>query len=228
MSKKDAMEFLLQECEFTVDEDGYFSGAAQFQVTNLPDEGVVAQAYLKMQKQDSIVLISDISDGRLSENDDTLYVGVSGMLDGNATPDSFFLNYRVFRNIDSIETTPSLPSGFGEQSLSVSPKGLLGGKKWKGGGNREVSSVLVLNDDGDFSVSTNIQLGKTATDNVGLFVENVSDGVSDQFTMARGGVVSIKNQYAAGAETLQNRLMFYKPEKWVAVAIRENIQVSRN
>ena len=107
MSKKDAMEFLLQECEFTVDGDGYFSGAAQFQAINLPDEGVVAQAYLKMQKQDSIVLISDISDGRLSENDDTLYVGVSGMLDGNATPDSFFLNYRVFRNIDSIETTPS-------------------------------------------------------------------------------------------------------------------------
>jgi len=24
---------------------------------------------------------------------------------------------------------------------------LLGGKKWKGGGNREVSSVLVLNDE---------------------------------------------------------------------------------
>jgi len=181
-----------------------------------------------MQKQDSVVLVSDVSEGRLSEADDTLYVGVAGMLDGNATPDSFFLNYRIYRTIDSIETTPSLPSSFGEQSLSVSPKGLLGGKKWKGGGNREVSSVLVLNDDGDFSVSTNVKLGKTATDNVGLFVENVSDGVSDQFNLARGEVVSIKNQYAAGAETLQNRLMFYKPEKWVAVAIRENIEVSRN
>lgn len=228
MSKNESIEFLLQECEFTVDEDGYFSGSAQFQLTNLPDEGAVAQAYLKMQKQDSVVLVSDVSEGRLSEADDTLYVGVSGMLDGNATPDSFFLNYRVFRNIDTIEATPSLPSSFGEQSLSVSPKGLLGGKKWKGGGNREVSSVLVLNDDGDFSVSTNVKLGKTATDNVGLFVENVSDGVSDQFVLARGEVVSVKNQYAAGAETLQNRLMFYRPEKWVAVAIRETIEVSRN
>ena len=228
MSKKETIEFLLQECEFTVDEDGYFSGSAQFQLTNLPNEGVVAQAYLKMQKQDSVVLVSDVSEGRLSEADDTLYVGVAGMLDGNATPDSFFLNYRIYRNIDSIETTPSLPSSFGEQSISVSPKGLLGGKKWKGGGNREVSSVLVLNDEGDFSVSTNVKLGKTATDNVGLFVENVSDGVSDQFILARGEIVSIKNQYAAGAETLQNRLMFYKPEKWVAVAIRENIEVSRN
>ena len=228
MSKNESIEFLLQECEFTVDEDGYFSGSAQFQLTNLPSEGLVAQAYLKMQKQDSVVLVSDVSEGRLSEADDTLYVGVSGMLDGNATPDSFFLNYRVFRNIDTIETTPSLPSSFGEQSLSVSPKGLLGGKKWKGGGNREVSSVLVLNDDGDFSVSTNVKLGKTATDNVGLFVENVSDGVSDQFVLARGEVVSVKNQYAAGAETLQNRLMFYRPEKWVAVAIRETIEVSRN
>ena len=228
MSKKETIEFLLQECEFTVDEDGYFSGSAQFQLTNLPDQGLVAQAYLKMQKQDSVVLVSDISEGRLSEGDDTLYVGVSGMLDGNATPDSFFLNYRVFRNIDSIETTPSLPSSFGEQSLSVSPKGLLGGKKWKGGGNREVSSVLVLNDEGDFSVSTNVKLGKTASDNVGLFVENVSDGVSDQFTLARGEVVSIKNQHATGAETLRNKLMFYKPEKWVAVAIRENIKVSQH
>ena len=228
MSKKETIEFLLQECEFTVDEDGYFSGSAQFQLTNLPDQGLVAQAYLKMQKQDSVVLVSDISEGRLSEGDDTLYVGVSGMLDGNATPDSFFLNYRVFRNIDSIETTPSLPSSFGEQSLSVSPKGLLGGKKWKGGGNREVSSVLVLNDEGDFSVSTNVKLGKTAADNVGLFVENVSDGVSDQFTLARGEVVSIKNQHATGAETLRNKLMFYKPEKWVAVAIRENIKVSQH
>ena len=228
MSKKETIEFLLQECEFTVDEDGYFSGSAQFQLTNLPDQGLVAQAYLKMQKQDSVVLVSDISEGRLSEGDDTLYVGVSGMLDGNATPDSFFLNYRVFHNIDSIETTPSLPSSFGEQSLSVSPKGLLGGKKWKGGGNREVSSVLVLNDEGDFSVSTNVRLGKTAADNVGLFVENVSDGVSDQFTLARGEVVSIKNQHATGAETLRNKLMFYKPDKWVAVAIRENIKVSQH
>jgi len=57
------------------------------------------------------------------------------------------LNYRIYRNIDSIETIPSLPCSFGEQSISVSPKGLLGGKKWKGGGNREVSSVLVLNDE---------------------------------------------------------------------------------
>jgi hypothetical protein len=147
MSKKETIEFLLQECEFTVDEDGYFSGSAQFQLANLPDEGVVAQAYLKMQKQDSVVLVSDVSEGRLSEADDTLYLGVAGMLDGNATPDSFFLNYRIYRNIDSIETIPSLPSSFGEQSISVSPKGLLGGKKWKGGGNREVSSVLVLNDE---------------------------------------------------------------------------------
>ena len=228
MSKKDAIEFLLQECEFTVDEDGYFSGSAQFQLANLPSEGVVAQAYLKMQKGDSVVLVSDISEGRLSDDDNTLYVGVSGMLDGNGTPDSFFLNYRVFLNTDSNETTPSLPSSFGEQSLSVSPKGLLGGKKWKGGGNREVLSVLVLNDDGDFSVSTNVKLGKTSADNVGLFVENVSDGVSDQFTLARGEVVSIKNQHATGAETLQNKLMFYKPGKWVAVTVRENIEVSRN
>ena len=44
MSKKETIEFLLQECEFTVDEDGYFSGSAQFQLANLPDEGVVAQA----------------------------------------------------------------------------------------------------------------------------------------------------------------------------------------
>ena len=89
-------------------------------------------------------------------------------------------------------------------------------------------SVLVLNDDGDFSVSTNVKLGKTSADNVGLFVENVSDGVSDQFTMARGEIVSIKNQHATGAETLQNKLMFYKPDKWVAVAIRENIKVSQH
>ena len=67
---------------------------------------------------------------------------------------------------------------------------MLGGKKWKGGGNREVSSVLVLNDE-DFSVSTNVKLGKLPH-NVGLFVENVSDGVSDQFNLARGEVVSIK------------------------------------
>ena len=73
-----------------MDQDGYFSGSTQFQLTNLPDEGVVAQAYLKMQKQDAVVLVSDISEGHLSETDDTLYVGVSGMLDGNATPDSFF------------------------------------------------------------------------------------------------------------------------------------------
>jgi len=43
-----------------------------------------------MQKQDSVVLVSDVSEGRLSEADDTLYVGVAGVLDGNATPDSFF------------------------------------------------------------------------------------------------------------------------------------------
>ena len=128
MSKKETIEFLLQECEFTVDEDGYFSGSAQFQLTNLPNEGVVAQAYLKMQKQDSVVLVSDVSEGRLSEADDTLYVGVAGMLDGNATPDSFFLNYRIIVILTVLKLLPSLPSSFGEQSLSVSPKGLLGGK----------------------------------------------------------------------------------------------------
>ena len=47
-SKNATIEFLLQEYEFTVYEDGYFSGSAQFQLANLLGEGVVAQAYLKM------------------------------------------------------------------------------------------------------------------------------------------------------------------------------------
>lgn len=228
MAKKNSIKYLLQDCEFNVDGDGHFSGSAQLQLTNLPSTGIVVQAYLRMQKGESVVLISDVSEGFLTENDDTLYIGVSGLLDGNATPDCFHLNYRIFQVVDRIETSPSLPGSFGEQSLSVSPKGLLGGKKWKGSGNREVLSVLVLNDNGDFSVSTNIQLGKTASDNIGLIVENVTEGSSDQFMMVRGDVASIKNQYAAGSETLKTTAKFFKPEKWIAVAIRENIEVTRN
>lgn len=228
MASKNSIEFLLQECEFNIDEEGYFSGSAQFQLTNLPMSGIVVQAYLKMQKGESVVLISDVSEAFLTENDDSVYVGVSGLLDGNAAPDCFHLNYRIFRDVDKIETSPTLPGSFGEQSLSVSPKGLLGGKKWKGGANREVLSVLVLNDNGDFCVSTNINLGKASSDNVGLIVENLSEGSSDQFMVARGDVVSVKNQYAAGSETLKTTAKFFKPEKWIAVAIREDIEVNRN
>jgi hypothetical protein len=47
MAKKEELEFLLQSSQFEVDPDGYFAGGADYQLTNIPDEGVIVQAYLE-------------------------------------------------------------------------------------------------------------------------------------------------------------------------------------
>ena len=227
MAKQESTEFLLQECEFEIDEDGYFSGFAQYQLTNIPNEGLVVQAYLEMSKAKSLALVSEISDCYFTESDDTLHVSVSGSLDGNALPDSFALKYRLFKLSDSIETKPDLPSSFGEQKLSTSPTGLLGGKKWKSGGGREVISIMVHNDAGDFSITTTIDTGKTGHDDIAVVVENRTDGSSEQFVISRAPIITIKNQYTPGAETLVSNYRFYKPEKWSVLGKNHPFEVMK-
>jgi len=223
-----AMEFVFQESSFEVDDDGYFSGSAQYSVTNIPTEGLVIQAYLELNKEKSLALVSEITEDYLTSDNDHAYISVSGVVDGNALPDTFVLHYRVFKVWDSIEATPSLPSSFGEQTVSVSPKGLLGGTKWKCGGNHEVTSILVHNDSGDFSVSTNIQAGKTANDSLAVVAINETNDTAEQFVISRSRTISIKNQYASGAENLLCRYRFYKPDKWQALDKYNVVNVERS
>lgn len=229
MVKKDAIDFVLQDSQFEVDQDGFFSGGAQYQITNIPSDGILIQGYLELKKEKAIALVSDITDGYLTAIDDTLYVSVSvsGSVDGNALPDTFTLNYRLFKAWDSVEASPSLPSSFGTQNLSVSPKGLLGGKKWKCAGNKELLSVIVHNDDGDFQISSNLQLGKAAGTDVGVVAEQLTDGAAHQFLISNAPSVSIKNQYATGAEKLKSRYRFFKPEKWTALNKFNPLEVTR-
>ena len=60
MAKKDELAFLLQSSQFEVDLDGYFSGSADYQLTNIPDEGLFVQAYLEMRREKQIALISEV------------------------------------------------------------------------------------------------------------------------------------------------------------------------
>jgi len=227
MAKKEAIDFVLQDSQFEVDQDGYFSGGAQYQVTNIPSDGILIQSYLELKKEKAIALVSDVTDGYLTTNDDTFYVSVSGSLDGNALPDTFTLNYRLFKAWDTVEASPSLPASFGTQNLSVSPKGLLGGKKWKCAGNKELLSVMVHNDDGDFTISSNLQIGKSAGTDVGIVAEHHTDGVAHQFLIANTPSLSIKNQHAAGAEKLKSRYRFFKPEKWTALNKFNPVEITR-
>lgn len=228
MAKAGAIEFIFQESSFEVDDDGYFSGSAQYNVTNIPTEGFVVQAYLELNKEKSLVLVSEIAEDYLTSDNHNIHISVSGVVDGNALPDTFILHYRVFKVWDSIEACPSLPSSFGEQVLSVSPKGLLGGNKWKCGGNHEVISILVHNDSGDFSVSTNIQAGKTANDSLAVVAYHKTNELTEQFVISRSRIISIKNQYASGAENLLCKYRFYKPDKWQALDKYNVVNVERS
>lgn len=227
MAKKEAIDFVLQDSQFEVDQDGYFSGGAQYQINNIPLDGILIQGYLELKKEKAIALVSDITDGYLTAIDDTLYLSVSGSVDGDALPDTFTLNYRLFKAWDTIEASPSLPPSFGAQNLSVSPKGLLGGKKWKCAGNKELLSVMVHNDDGDFHISSSLQIGKAAGTDIGIVAEHHTDGVVHQFLIFNSPSVSIKNQYATGAEKLKSRYRFFKPEKWTALNKFNPLEVTR-
>lgn len=227
MAKKDELAFLLQSSQFEVDLDGYFSGSADYQLTNIPDEGLFVQAYLEMKREKQIALISEVSEGYLTPSGDTIYVSISGMVDGNALPDTFTLHYRLFKKCDQIEATPTLPSSFGEQTLSISPKKLLGGKKWKAGGGREILSVSVHNDNGDFSVSTNVIMGSRFRSELGLVAEYKTDDVSENYVVARSSYVSQKNQYVSGAENLSCTYRFFKPEKWSVLNKFNPLDVSK-
>jgi len=227
MAKQEAIDFVLLDSQFEVDQDGYFSGGAHYQIINIPSDGILIQGYLEMKKEKAIALVSDVTDGYLTAIDDTIYVSVSGSLDGNALPDTFTLNYRLFKAWDSVEASPSLPASFGAQNLSVSPKGLLGGKKWKCAGNKELLSVMVHNDDGDFRISSNLQIGKAAGTDVGIVAEHHTDGVTHQHLIFNTPSVSIKNQYATGAEKLKSRYRFFKPEKWTTLNKFNPLEVTR-
>ena len=228
MASARAIGFVFQESSFEVDADGYFSGSAQYNVTNIPADGLVIQAYLELNKEKSLALVSEITEDYLTSDNSVTYISVSGVVDGNALPDTFVLHYRVFKVRDSIEASPSLPSSFGEQTLSVSPKGLLGGNKWKCGGNHEVTSILVHNDSGDFSVSANIQAGKTANDSLAVVAIHETNETTEQFVISRSRTISIKNQYASGAETLRCKYQFYKPDKWQVLDKYNVVNVERN
>lgn len=228
MAKKENSELLIQDTEFEVDEDGFFSGGVQYQLTDIPAEGVLAQCYLELHKDKTLALVSEVSEGFLTQDDDTIYVSVSGFLDGNALPDTFTLNYRLFTFWDSIQADPSLPSSFGEQNLSVPPKGLLGGSKWKCAGNNEVISILVHNDSGDFQITSTVQVGKVAGTDIGLVIEHVTDDSTNQFVIFRSPSVSIKNQYASGSEKLKSHYHFFKPQKWNASDNFNPITVTRS
>jgi hypothetical protein len=188
---------------------------------------VIVQAYLEMKKEKQIALISDVSEGYLTPNGDTIYVSVSGVVDGNALPDTFTLHYRLFKECDQIQTAPKLPSSFGEQTLSISPKKLLGGKKWKAGGGREILSVAVHNDNGDFSVSTNVMMGSKFRAELGLVAEYKADNVSENYVVARSSYVSQKNQYVSGAENLSCTYRFFKPEKWSVLNKFNPVDITR-
>jgi len=228
MANAGPIEFVFQESSFEVDDDGYFSGSVQYNVTNIPSVGLVVQAYLELNKEKSLALVSEITEDYLTSDSSLAHISVSGVVDGNALPDTFVLHYRVFKAWDSIEASPSLPSSFGEQTLSVSPKGLLGGNKWKCGGNHEVTSILVHNDSGDFSVSTNIQAGKTANDSLAIVTYYKTNELTEQFVISRSRTISIKNQYASGAENLLCKYRFYRPDKWQALDKYNVVNVERS
>jgi hypothetical protein len=228
MAKQEAIEFILQDSEFEVDSDGYFSGGVQYQLTNIPEDGLLVQGYLELKKDKSLALVSEISEGHLTRDDDTIYISVSGSLDGNALPDTFTLNYRIFTLWDSLDAAPKLPSSFGQQNLSISPKGLLGGKKWKCSGSNELASVMVHNDGGDFQISSNILMGKASGDDIGVVVEHVTDDTAEHFVIFKSPAVSIKNQYAAGAEKVKSRYRFFKPQKWAVLNKFNPLNVTRS
>lgn len=228
MAREKGTELVLQDSEFEVDSDGYFSGGVQCQMTNIPVDGLLVQCYLEFSKDKAIALISEVSEGFLTQDDDTIYIAASGSLDGNALPDTFTLNYRLFTLWDSVQADPSLPSSFGEQNISVPPKGLLGGSKWKCAGNNEVLSILVHNDNGDFQITSNVQVGKVAGTDIGLVVEHGADDSTNQFVIFRSPSVSIKNQYGSGSEKLKSHYRFFKPQKWNTLDKLNPITVTRS
>ena len=228
MAKQGAVEFILQDSEFEVDSDGYFSGGAQYQLTNIPEDGVLVQGYLELKKDKSLALVSEISEGHLTREGDTIHISVSGSLDGNALPDTFTLNYRIFTLWDSIDAVPQLPSSFGQQNLSISPKGILGGKKWRCSGSNELASIMVHNDGGDFQIASTILAGKKGGTDIGVVVEHITDETAEHFVIYRTPAISIKNQYAVGSETVNSRYRFFRPQKWTVLDKYNPLKVIRS
>jgi hypothetical protein len=217
MAKKDKIEILLQDSEFTVKDSGEFSGVVHCELTNIPNEGIIVQTYLECKRDKAISLIGERLDQNLSDEDPNISVHVSGFLDGNALPDAYTLHYRIFQKWDQVEAVPKLPSNIGGQTLSVSPRGLLGSNKWKCSGNNEVMSILVHNNKGDFSVSTNIRIGKAGNHDVGVIANVISDNENTTYQISTQPNIAFKSQDVRGSENLKCIYTFFRPEKWIVI-----------
>lgn len=228
MSKKNTEKKLFFRSEsFDIDEFGNFSGELTYELHGDISSGTVVNAFVEFKRKGKICLISEITRCFLSESNNVLTVYSSGTIDGDALPDSYKLHYRFFRKIDSVLAKPDLPGNMGSALLSTSPKSFFGRPKWNCAGGNKIKSILVHNSDGQFLISSNVELGKN-WDVINLVARYNDDDYNTYVQEdCQSPYLCLKENYVEGSEVLVCEFIFFEAEKWLELPLINNLEVQR-
>jgi len=228
MSKKNSEKKLFfREGNFDVDEVGNFNGELTYELHGFESSGTVINAFVEFQRKGKVCLISEITSCFLSESNNVFTLYSTGTIDGDALPDSCKLHYRYFSKIDSVLAKPNLPGNMGSALLSTSPKSFFGRPKWNCAGGNKVKSILVHNSDGQFLISSNVELGKN-WDTTNL-VARYNDNNYNTYTHEdyQSPYLYLKENYVEGSEALVCEFIFFEAEKWLELPLIKNLEVQK-
>jgi len=227
MAKKSDQNLFFREQAFNVDDSGFLSGEVTYELHGIPNTGSVIHAFIELQKGGKVCLVSEVSQCYLTETDNVFSVYFSGQLDGNALPDSFQLQYRLSICKDIIKAEPSLPSNMGSALLTTPPKSILGRSKWRASSGNRVESIFVHNQEGQFSVSSAIAVGKNweKTSVVVRYSEDESNTLL--FDSYRTPSAYLEEHYAEGSEVLICEYFLFEADQWRILPPNSGFEISR-
>lgn len=220
-------KLFFREKDFNIDKSGYFSGEITYELHGIASSGTVINAFIEFQRDGKVCLISEITRCFLSETNNVLTVYASGQIDGSALPDSYKLHYRLNRPIDCIRAEPDLPGNIGSALLNASPKNLIGRSKWNSSGGNKITSILVHNKDGQFSVSSAIELGKKWAETNVVVRYNGDDYSTYLFDDYQSQKMFLNEHYVEGSETLVCEFFFFEAAKWLELPSINEFDIQR-
>ena len=227
MAKKIEQNLIFREKTFNIDETGYINGDITCELHGIPDSGTVIHAFIELQSKGKVCLISDVTKRFLTKADNQIYISVFGQLDGNALPDSYQIHYSLSRHIDSVRAEPKLPSNMGSSQFTTPAKTLLGRSKWNASGGNKVKSLLVHNRDGEFSISSVIELGKNWDRTNVVARYNMNDINAYLFETYNSPIIFLSDHFVEGSETLFCDFLFFRAEQWRKLPLSTELIIDR-
>lgn len=215
MAKQNELVFLLQEYNATIDDSGSLSIDVSYEVDGIEENTEVPIEFqLVVEAGKQTINSSSPTVSMLGRENNSFYASAYFDYDPDQLPDKFQVFYRLFGGKKSFVAEPNIATKKGGGNLSLPPKSLIGSNKWTAS-SFSLDSILVANDDGDFSV----EWSGSSTKHSDLFLSVVSRSGDDEhpaWFIIKSPTVT-DSFFISGSNKLSLSFDLYKGEKWQSI-----------